>query len=669
VANVNDPLTGSVTISGTATQGQTLTASHTLADADGLGTVAYQWKANGAVITGATAGTLVLAEAQVGKVITVTASYADGHGTAESATSSATASVANVNDPLTGSVTISGTATQGQTLTAAHTLTDADGLGTVSYQWKAGGVAIAGATGSTLVLAEAQVGKAITVTTSYTDGHGTAESATSSATASVANLNDAPTGSVLIFGSPYVGYTLTASNTLADVDGMNTVSYQWQANGSNVGTGSTLAVTSSYTGKTITVTASYTDGHGTAESVASSATAAVATEIQNNTSTAAMTKPGSAVTGSVNSSGDADWFRVTLQSGSQYRFDLEGQPTGKGTISDPYFYFYNSSGISLGSDDDGGDGLNSRLTHTASYTGTYYVSAAGYGSSTGTYTLTVTCLSGDPLVLDLDHDGVQLTSRDSGVAFDMNADGLTDRTGWVASGDGLLVMDVDGDGRIGGIGELVSEYLVAGATSSLSALSTLDGNRDGRVDGADEAFDRLQVWRDADQNGVSAEEELQGLGEWGIVSLGLAGSRPEVTESHGNQVTANATFQTVDGTVGTMAEVVFAFYDSSEWASSGSAWTGSLPEGVAPEESRVDVHPVEAIKVDFGALILGETQELWEGDTLVAGADRVEVDVSGEEENRLSADEATDPDPEDDLVLHPVWSEFLFQPETIHSTG
>ena len=153
----------------------------------------------------------MLGQAQVGKAITVTASYTDGHGTAESVTSSASAAVANVNDAPTGSVTITGTATQGQTLTAANTLADVDGLGAISYQWKADGVAISGATASTLVLTQAQVGKAITVTASYTDGHGTAESVTSSASAAVANVNDAPTGSVTITGTATQGQTLTAS--------------------------------------------------------------------------------------------------------------------------------------------------------------------------------------------------------------------------------------------------------------------------------------------------------------------------------------------------------------------------------------------------------------------------------------------------------------------------
>ena len=72
----------------------------------------------------------------------------------------------HTNTLPTGSVTITGTATQGQTLTAANTLADIDGLGTISYQWKADGTNISGATSSTLTLGQAQVGKAISVVAS-----------------------------------------------------------------------------------------------------------------------------------------------------------------------------------------------------------------------------------------------------------------------------------------------------------------------------------------------------------------------------------------------------------------------------------------------------------------------------------------------------------------------
>ena len=90
------------------------------------------------------------------------------------------------NSLSTGIVAVNGNATQGQTLTASNTLADADGLGTFSYQWQENGVAIAGATGRTLVLGEAQVGKALSVIITYTDGAGNRESATSSVTSKVA---------------------------------------------------------------------------------------------------------------------------------------------------------------------------------------------------------------------------------------------------------------------------------------------------------------------------------------------------------------------------------------------------------------------------------------------------------------------------------------------------
>ena len=109
VANVNDAPTGSVAIDGIATQGNTLTASNTLADIDGMGTVFYQWQSssNGtdwSSISGANSSTLKLAQEQVGKLVRVVASYTDGHGTVESylnnsnQRSSATTAVANIND-------------------------------------------------------------------------------------------------------------------------------------------------------------------------------------------------------------------------------------------------------------------------------------------------------------------------------------------------------------------------------------------------------------------------------------------------------------------------------------------------------------------------------------------------------------------------------------------
>ena len=284
VRNTNDAPTGSVTITGTPTQNATLTASNTLADADGLGDITYQWQADGETIDGATEGTYKLTQDEVGKRITVVASYTDGHGTLESIPSAVTALVANVNDPPTGTVTVSGTATQGQTLTVTNSIADIDGLGAISYQWTAAGSNISGAYGSSLTLTESQLGKKIAVVASYTDGQGHPESVSSNNTATVKNLNDAPQGEVTISGVLKVGKTLSADNTLTDADGLGAISYQWKANGKDIdgATDREYTLTTAEKGQTMSVVASYTDGHGFIESIPSAATTPVTVVIRGS---------------------------------------------------------------------------------------------------------------------------------------------------------------------------------------------------------------------------------------------------------------------------------------------------------------------------------------------------------------------------------------------------
>ena len=137
--------------------------------------------------------------------------------------------VLNVNDAPTGSLLIVGTAVQGQTLRLSSSIKDLDGLGPISYQWLADGDAIEGATGSTLVLGQALVGKVITATATYTDGFGTLESVTSDETTAVKNIDDPTIGSVSITGPYAEGGTVHADTSgLSDADGLLTLAYQWQ---------------------------------------------------------------------------------------------------------------------------------------------------------------------------------------------------------------------------------------------------------------------------------------------------------------------------------------------------------------------------------------------------------------------------------------------------------
>ena len=192
-ARPNSPATGVPTISGTAQVGETLTADLSgIADEDGLNNAAYsyQWLADDSDIAGATGSTYTLDAGDEGKRVKVRVTFTDDAGNAESLTSAATGEVeARPNGPATGQPTIGGTAQVGETLTAnVSGIADADGLDNASfaYQWMAADVEIAGATGRSYTLAEADEGKTIRVKVSFTDDSGNSESLTSAATDEVA---------------------------------------------------------------------------------------------------------------------------------------------------------------------------------------------------------------------------------------------------------------------------------------------------------------------------------------------------------------------------------------------------------------------------------------------------------------------------------------------------
>ncbi len=223
---------GSVTIAGIATEDEILTASNTLADEDGLGPISYQWQRDAVDIPGAVGVSYTLVQADVGSVIRVVAGYTDEQGTAESVASAPTAAVTNVNDLPTGSVTITGIASEDEILTASNTLADEDGLGPISYQWQRGGVDILGAVGVTYTLVQADVGSVIEVVAGYTDGHGTTESVASAPTAAV----NPPPPAILYF-SLNVGMTLPGAVTVAneDIIGWNGTDFSVLFDGSDVG--------------------------------------------------------------------------------------------------------------------------------------------------------------------------------------------------------------------------------------------------------------------------------------------------------------------------------------------------------------------------------------------------------------------------------------------------
>jgi|GEM_PF-3452572 len=75
----NNAPAGAITLIGDVELGATLTASHNISDADGLGDIEYQWYRDGVPIAGATEATYLLQQADIGAVITVTVSFLDGN--------------------------------------------------------------------------------------------------------------------------------------------------------------------------------------------------------------------------------------------------------------------------------------------------------------------------------------------------------------------------------------------------------------------------------------------------------------------------------------------------------------------------------------------------------------------------------------------------------------
>ena len=99
---------------------------------------------------------------------------------------------------------------------------------------------------------------------------------------------------------------------------------------------------------------------------------------------------GSTTTGTIDYNADQDWYAVELVAGETYEFivDITGV---QNTLPDAFLSFHDATGVRLAFDDDGGEGLGSRIVWTAETSGTYYLSAQGFtgnsNPSTGNYTL------------------------------------------------------------------------------------------------------------------------------------------------------------------------------------------------------------------------------------------------------------------------------------------
>ena len=154
----------------------------------------------------------------------------------------------------------------------------------------------------------------------------------------------------------------------------------------------------------------------------------------------------------------------------------------------------------------------------------------------------------DPLVLDLDRDGVELTSCKDSRDFDIDADGKTDHTAFVTDGDAFLALDRNGNGTIDDGSELFGDQ--HGAVDGFAELSRFDDNTDGAIDLSDSVFSKLFLF-DGDS--------LSRLADAGIVSILTTMDRTKDEEINGNDILGYGCFSRADGSSGAVADALLSY--------------------------------------------------------------------------------------------------------------
>ena len=306
----NSPATGDISVTGTAMEDETLTASHSgIADPNGLPpgdlTIAWQWQqaadgttnwadATTANPANANAPEFIPEDAQVGQILRACASFADALGSTETLCSPATAAIANVPDPAVGEPVVSydgaiTAPTEDSPITAAQGgIADPDGITNFNpdWQWSQGldrdapFIDLRSATGATFTPTNDHVGRLLQVCASFTDDQGGMERRCLVLTGAVANTNDAHEGSLEVVyatpahtNAPTEDSRITANRgTIADPDGLATFTPTWQWSAADTDGGTyepiTGATTAAFTpgddevGRFLRVCASFQDIRG-----------------------------------------------------------------------------------------------------------------------------------------------------------------------------------------------------------------------------------------------------------------------------------------------------------------------------------------------------------------------------------------------------------------------
>lgn len=170
-----------------------------------------------------------------------------------------------------------------------------------------------------------------------------------------------------------------------------------------------------------------------------------------------------------------------------------------------------------------------------------YCSGSGWTCSCGP----TGCGSYCPIILDTANKGFHLTDVAHGVGFPFVPGKPPVKMSWTdaAFGNGFLVLDRNGNGIIDDGTELFGNLTPQPASENPNgylALAVFDqpgfgGNGDGVIDARDAVYNRLRVWIDANQNGISDPGELHTLPELGILRIDLKYRYSRRVDEYGNE--------------------------------------------------------------------------------------------------------------------------------------
>jgi hypothetical protein len=171
----------------------------------------------------------------------------------------------------------------------------------------------------------------------------------------------------------------------------------------------------------------------------------------------------------------------------------------------------------------------------------------------------------DPLLLDLDRNGIKTIGTTAGIHFDYDGNGLKELTGWVAHGDGLLMLDRDENGFLDKGSELFGDFtpLKNGllAVNGFQALAQFDANGDGKIDPEDPIWSELRAWQHDPEATDISDPDISGvfrtLPELGIKAVYLDSTPANETDASGNTALRAGHFEWEDGAIGMISEYRF----------------------------------------------------------------------------------------------------------------